>query len=362
MKVRQLTGHRPAPMKNLIHVTHFMRRPMPNIYSIERLFEDIRLHLRSDSKVTVHTCRNFSTGIWGRLKDVWLARSGQGDVNHVTGDIHYLTYLLDRRRTILTIHDLNTLSRYAGVRRWVLWLLWYWLPVRLSAIVTVISESTRAELLNHVKCDPAKIRVIPNIVSSEFRPSEKAFATACPKILQMGTAWNKNLERLAEALDGITCKLVIVGSLSEQQTSVLDHHAIDRENHVGLSRGALVQQYEACDLMVFASTYEGFGLPIVEAQAVGRPVVTSNVASMPEVAGGGACLVNPNDPDSIRRGIRRVIDDPDYRSRLVRVGFANVARFRADRIAEQYASLYREIAGRRATGLKPELERRRCAG
>ena len=70
-------------------------------------------------------------------------------------------------------------------------------------------------------------------------------------------------------------------------------------------------------MLTFVSTYEGFGLPILESQATGRPVVTSNVSSMPEVAGDAACLVNPYDADSIREGILRVINDDAYRKDLM---------------------------------------------
>ena len=102
--------------------------------------------------------------------------------------------------------------------------------------------------------------------------------------------------------------------------------------------------YEEADIVTLMSTLEGFGMPIVEAQAVGRVVVTSNVSSMPEVAGDGACLVDPLDVSAIRAGIRKVIDDDGYREDLVRRGFENVKRFDPERIAQQYLDLYRRIA------------------
>jgi len=96
-------------------------------------------------------------------------------------------------------------------------------------------------------------------------------------------------------------------------------------------------------MLVFASTYEGFGLPIVEAQATGRPVVTSNILSMPEVAGGAACLVDPFNVASIREGIAKVIQDSSYREYLVRLGFENVKRFQPENIAKNYLDIYTNI-------------------
>jgi glycosyltransferase involved in cell wall biosynthesis len=328
-----------------LDITHFTRRPRRNVFSIERLFEDVRAAMPNDCRVTIWTCRHPSTGLLPRLKDMWAARAAQRDVNHVTGDVHFLVLLLDPRRTVLTVHDLVLLGRLRGVRRFVLWLFWYWLPVRRSRVVVAISETTRQALLASVRCDPAKVRVIHNSVSAEFQPAPRAFDAACPRILQIGTKPNKNLERVAAALEGLSCRLVVVGELAAPQEAVLRRHGIAFENRFGLSREELLSEYVASDLVLFASTYEGFGLPIVEAQAVGRPVVTSNVSSMPEVAGEGACLVDPFDARSIRAGVDRVIADARYREGLVERGFANAARFSAAAVAERYASLYREIAG-----------------
>lgn len=334
----------PAEKRPVIKITQFMRRPRANAFSMERLFEDVRAHLPPDCAVKVHTCRNFSTGLWGRLQDIWLARQNQGEVNHVTGDVHYLTFLLEKRRTILTIHDFVLLGRLKGLTRLLVWFLWYWLPIKRSAAVVVISESTKRQLLDEVHCPPDKIQVVHNNVSDEFRPVAKTFDMQRPRILQIGTKKNKNVERVIQALEGMNAVLVVIGPLSVPQRALLKRHRIAFENYVGISRGELLQQYVACDVIVFTSTYEGFGLPIVEANAVGRPVVTSNLSSMPEVAGDAACLIDPFDVVSIRKGIERVVCDEDYRNSLVESGLKNAEKFSANAVAMKYAEVYRRVA------------------
>ncbi len=332
----------------------FVRRPGPGFYSLERLYQDVGNYLPSDIQVESRVNRHFSRGVLGRLSDALTAAGSQRDVNHVTGDVHYLTYFLDRRRTVLTILDCIALERSAGVKFWLLWLFWFWLPEKRCAMIPVISEATRQQVLKYLRCDPNKVRVIHCNVSDEFQPAPKPFASDCPRILHVGTPENKNLERHVAALEDIRCRLVIIGQLSLSQTATLQRYRIQYENLSRLSREALVAEYQRCDLLLFASTYEGFGLPIIEAQAVGRPVVTSNLWSMPEVGGEGACLVNPFDVASIRAGVQKVLSDAEYRAALIAQGLENVKRFRTNVIAEQYAALYREVYERsRHSELKP---------
>lgn len=328
----------------MIRLTHYQRRSDRVLQnSVERLNEDVREHLSSNILVKICINRFFSRGLFGRIYDIVRAHYYQSDVNHVTGDVHFLTYLLDRRRTVLTILDCVLLERLHGIRRALIWLFWYWLPEKRCVAITVISEATRQQVLRHLRCDPDKVRVIYCNVSEEFKPVPRPFNVKRPRLLQIGAGPNKNVEGIAAALEGLNCDLVIIGPLSPAQIDLLKQCRTNYINYVNLSREALLEQYHCCDMVVFASTYEGFGLPIVEANAVGRPVVTSNIWSMPEVAGEAACLVDPFHVPSIRAGISRVIEDAIYREFLVERGFENVKRFKIENIAHQYEELYRDI-------------------
>ncbi len=271
------------------------------------------------------------------------AANNQGLVNHITGDVHYIASFLPKKRTILTIHDLRPLFRGSLLKKKLIKLIWFTIPVRSVKYITVISEATKSELIKEVGVKPEKIRVIPNCLFPQFIFSAKEFNREKPRILHLGTKENKNLERLIMAIKGIPCHLRIIGKLSPEQTLMLTEHNVDYSNGFNLPSEQVVEEYRESDLISFVALYEGFGLPIIEAQATGRPVVTSNVSSMPEVAGESALLVDPCDVVEIRKGILTVIENKEVRERLVAKGLENVKRFRPEAVAAQYAEIYREI-------------------
>jgi glycosyltransferase involved in cell wall biosynthesis len=330
-----------------MQVTYFHRQPRPQAnFSIEQVFQGVRQELagRIDARVCVAPC--FSNGLFRRLWIALHARRHQVGINHVTGDTNFTALALDGKRTVLTNHDCGYIQRTSGLRRWLLGLFWLKLPVRHVAAVTTVSSQIKEEIIRFSGCPPEKVHVIPNAVSCEFKPVEKAFNATCPRILHIGTAINKNLPRVIEAVAGLRCTLVIVGRIGEDVRRQLADAQVEYENCVNLTAREVVREYEECELVVFASLYEGFGLPIIEAQAVGRAVLTSNRLPMSEVAGDGACLVDPTDAQAIRLGIDRIIFDATYRERLVESGFENVKRFQQERIAEQYLRLYENVLAR----------------
>jgi glycosyltransferase involved in cell wall biosynthesis len=268
----------------------------------------------------------------------------QSRINHVTGDVNYIGILLTKERTIQTVLDCIHMETHSGISRLILKALWLDLPIRRCARVTVISEAMKLELLRYVDCEPSKIVVIPVGISELFKPKPKPFKATRPTILQVGAASNKNLPRLIEALAGVDCTLHILGKVCSEDKAALRRYSVRHEFFHRLTTAQVVRLYEEADIVTFPSIYEGFGMPILEGQAVGRPVVTSNVLSMPEVAGGGACLVDPLDVASIRRGILRVMTDEEFQKTIVERGFENVKRFAPDRIASLYLNLYRLVA------------------
>jgi glycosyltransferase involved in cell wall biosynthesis len=320
------------------------RKPAPHFYSIEKVFDRLGPAMATDRlKIARVTVPHYSNSPRNIIDNLLFVKKQQADLYHVTGDVHYVVAALPRSRTVLTIHDCVFLKRPAGWKRSLLKWLLLRMPVRRCRLVTTISEATRQDILRETGCNPAKVVVIPNPADNRIKYVPKAFNCAKPVILFFGHTPNKNLERVILALEDIDCTLNIIGKLGEQPLALLQKHRIDYVNRFNLPDEELIRQYRETDMVLFPSTFEGFGLPILEGQQAGRPVVTSDLSPMKEVAGEGACLVDPYDAGSIRRGVLAVIGDEAYRDRLVKNGLLNVRRFSAEAVAGQYENWYTTI-------------------
>lgn len=315
-------------------------------FSIENAFRQIAKALPSERFETSFETLPFSNSVGGTLKNLLFFRPKiRADVYHMTGHAHYITMLLPPRRTVLSIMDVRFLYSYAGVKRYVLKKLLLDIPVRRLHHITAISEETKREIVRHTGCDPEKIRVFDLPLLDDFASGEGTrFNSERPRLLQVGVTDNKNIPNLARAIRGLDCTLVIVGRLDDTQMDVLRENAIHLENKFDLDDAEMRAEYEMADIVVFCSTYEGFGLPIIEAQAMGKPVVTSDLSPMKDTAGAGAALADPHNVDDIRNVIMRVIEDAGYREEIIKAGAENVRRFEPRTIAAQYASLYESIA------------------
>lgn len=325
-------------------VVLFFRKPVPHFFSIEKIFNSVAEKLQQEVNVKKSILPFYTSSIKKILANLSYARKQKGDVYHVTGDVHYVVLALKKNRTILTIHDCIFLFQYTGVKRWFFFHLFLNLPVKRCRVITTISEQSKKDIIKYSGCQPEKIRVINNPVPEAMYFKEKKFNSEKPVILFLGSTPNKNLPRCIEALKGISCELVIVGVVPEAEQQKLKENNISYSTSSKLTESELADKYAECDLLLFPTTFEGFGLPIVEAQRAGRPVLTSDLSPMKEVAGEGACLVDPYSEQSIRQGLEKIIFDEGYRKNLVEKGFLNVERFDPQAIAEQYLQLYREVA------------------
>jgi glycosyltransferase involved in cell wall biosynthesis len=326
-----------------INVTYFFRKPFTDYFSIEELFSFIQSSLPENIKFKNYYMKKVSKGLMKRVYNAFNSAANQNQINHITGDVHYISYFMKRSKTILTVHDLVALSRSSGLKRAVLKLFWYTIPSWRVKYITVISEFTKKSLLKEISFNKDRIIVIHDCISPEIKYTPKEFNYTKPNIFQVGTAHNKNLENVIPAIEGLNVKLTILGNLNENQKELLKKYNIDYKNVFNLDYKDVIKQYEEADIVTFTSVYEGFGLPIIEANGVGRPVLAGNNTSQPEIAGEGAILVDPANRDEIRKNIMKLIENEKFRNEMIQKGLKNVERFKPDFIARKYAELYEKV-------------------
>jgi glycosyltransferase involved in cell wall biosynthesis len=325
-----------------IKVVYFQRkqRAVGN-FSVEIYFDKIRNNLPVNFKAELITMPYESTGLFKRIANALYCVNKQGDINHITGDIHYVGTFLKKRKTILTILDCGMLKNVNPVKFFIFKLFWFTIPSWKAAYITVISEATKKDLLRYINFEASKIKVVYVCISDSFYKSDKIFNCEKPRILQIGTAENKNLKRLIPALEGISCEFVIVGRITADINALLrKYNIVYKIIDKAITEAEIIEHYKAADIVSFVSTLEGFGMPIIESNTVGRCVVTSNVSSMPEIAGDAAEIVDPYFTNAIKEGIKKIIDDAGYRQCLIHNGYKNIKRFTIESIIPQYVELY----------------------
>ena len=229
-----------------------------------------------------------------------------------------------------------------------------------AAHITTISEHARTDLLDLFDwLDPARITVLPLAVDARFRPvppDRERFGLPESYVVCLGAVQpRKNLARLLEAWATVQARgdagdavLAIAGRPKQEGSSyakLADQLGIaDRVRWLGyVADDDLPVLLAGARCLVFPSLYEGFGLPVVEAMAVGCPVICSDTTSLPETAAGAALLVDPLSPTAIADAITRLLTDEAERARLRELGLARAAKLSWTRSAEVLAGVYTDV-------------------
>lgn len=327
-----------------IELALIFRKKLPQFNSIEEIFNELFQEIRSNVEVKTVEVPCEGADPVSFYKNLTYVQKNKSNVNHLTGHINYIALVVGKKG-ILTIHDTGSAFYGNMLHRLFIKIFWFWLPALLIEKITVISEFSKKELSKLIPFAKKKIVVIHNPVNSALQYHPKPFNGSNPLVLHIGTKPNKNLERTIEALEGIKCRLLIIGALSEDQLKLLKKYKIGYINKKHISFSEIKAAYEECDLVNFVSLYEGFGMPVIEAQAVGRPVITSAIEPIKEVAGDAACFVDPENVEEIRQGFSKIIGNSAFREELISNGQKNIKRFQLSKIAGQYLKLYKEVAG-----------------
>lgn len=236
--------------------------------------------------------------------------------------------------------------------------------VRLADTLICVSEFTRRSLLDHFSPDPAKTVVIPDAIHN--RLAERHPEKDIPLLDSLGIGnreymlypanyWpHKNHRMLLTAYRIFLGKnpdsplnLVFTGALEGEEKKLhaaVKQMGIDNRVHfLGyLPEGILASVLQGCSFLIFPSLYEGFGIPVLEAMSLGKPVLCSNTSSLPEVAENAALLFDPRKPKEISRNMETIVSSPELAEELKKRGIARASAFRQQEMTRKYIEVFED--------------------
>lgn len=327
-----------------MHIKILNRKIVEDQVSIERLFNFIFSKLAKND-IDLEMIENpYNNGLLNILKSMIFFRNriNKNDLVHITGDIHFAAILLKTEKIIITVHDLGLYRNLPLMRSFVFKKLWITLPFKRAKYIVAISEKTKHEILKTIPSVKNKVVVIPNCITIDVNSITSLKNNEKPELLFVGTRDNKNLINSIKAIEGLDLNIRILGKLDKKHTDLLEKCKVSYSNFINVDEIALLELYEKADILLFPSFYEGFGLPILEAQAQNVIVITSDISPMNDVCGYGGILVDPNSVSSIRNSIKDILLFSDHEKlTLLNKGKANLNKYSTEYVAQQYFNLYR---------------------
>jgi len=295
--------------------------------------------------------------LWEQVVQPWAVQRAGVDLLH---GMAFVGPLAGRCPFMVTVHDLSFLlypHSFRALNRYYLQLFTR-LSVRQARRVIAVSESTKRDLGRYYRLSPANIDVVYNGVDDRFRPlpagqvADFRARHGLPQrfILFVGTLEpRKNVAHLIQAYARLPTgrpPLLLIGGkgwlYQEVLAAVERLHLSDQVRFVGyVPAGELPWWYNAAELFVYPSLYEGFGLPPLEAMACGTPVIASNASSLPEVIGRAGILVNPTDGEGLTKAMEQVLASQELREEMRAAGLAQARRFSWQQAARCTADSYR---------------------
>lgn len=307
----------------------------------EHSIEELAYRLAKKFKLDIICMPYHSTCITNLLKNIIFIKNIIAPTYYIISPSEaYLLPFLNGKK-IITYHDLGTIFNSRNrIYKYFKVFIFLKPSVKYADYITFVSNQTKKEFLNFFNIPKSeKTLVIYNSYNPVFMPAQKKNRNECFTILHVGTAPRKNLLNVLKAINGLKVKIIIIGKLNHEQEELLSSYTIDYKNVFDISTPELVKYYQTCDLLTFPSSYEGFGMPIIEANASQIPIIAGDIDVLHEVGNNAAYYVNGENVDSIRNGIKTIMENKKLRQILIDNGIENCKRFSEIEFYSQYKKI-----------------------
>ena len=282
-------------------------------------------------------------------------------IAHITHQGYaYLASLLNLQPFIVTCHDIIPLIFYNNIKK----LKFRYAVSGIKNADKIIADSynTKQDIISYFKIPDEKIKIIPLAADKIFQPLDEVIISKIkqkynfdfPLILYVGTLEpRKNIPTLIKAFcklkkEGLPHILLVTGKKDGKYKKIFEMvKKLNLQKDViftgYIPREDLPTIYNAVDLFVYPSLYEGFSLPPLEAMACGTPVITSNTSSLPEVVGDAGIMVNPYEIDGLAKAMYEVLTDCGLREDMIKKGLKRAKMFSWERTAKETLEVYQEV-------------------
>lgn len=272
------------------------------------------------------------------------AKLPQAETPHIFHSSYYRVPSRDNVKTVVTVHDFTYEKFMSGWKRNIHCRQKH-NAIRSADAIVCVSHNTRSDLLYYLPdVNPDKIQVIYNGISDDFYKIKNV--ERGDRLLYVGgRVGYKNFELLIEALSSTSHNLDICGApLSQKEKYFIDNKLGESRYQVytHIDNHQLNRLYNTAKCLVYPSAYEGFGLPIVEAQKTGCPVIALNASSIPEIIGDTPLLMQRADSKSLHTALNR-LELPSILSEVAEAGEINANRFSPQSMTTAYKLLYRHL-------------------
>ncbi len=272
----------------------------------------------------------------------------------IVHETYYVSRIKVNAPKVITIHDMIYELFNTGLQGEKDTVLFKKQAIHEADVIIAVSENTKKDLLNFYPEAKNKTFVVHHGVDNSTHADVKPYVTEKPYILHVGNrGWYKNFDALLDVFasnKNIHQNFNLVcfggGNFTEKENEFIEKNQLQNKvKYISGNDKLLIALYKGAAVLAYISSYEGFGMPILEGMALSCPILSSNTSSMPEVYGNAAVSINPKDKAALENGLNSILFNTAIRSELIELGLQRVKQFSWKKCALETQTIYKKLNG-----------------